>query len=50
MSVRHPRFGKGTVVSVEKVAGDALVCVMFENKTSKNMLVRQAKLVAEPSA
>ncbi len=50
MSVRHPRFGRGTVVSVEKVAGDALVCVLFENRTSKNMLVRQAKLVAEPSA
>ncbi|MEI8199733.1 MAG: UvrD-helicase domain-containing protein [Eubacteriales bacterium] len=45
MTVRHPRFGKGTVVSVEKVAGDALVCVAFENKTTRNMLVRQAKLV-----
>ena len=45
MPVRHPRFGKGTVVSVEKVAGDALVCVAFENKTTRNMLVRQAKLV-----
>ena len=44
MSVRHPRFGKGTVMSVEKVAGDALVCVAFENKTTRNMLVRQAKL------
>ena len=44
MSVRHPRFGKGTVITVEKVAGDALVCVAFENKTTKNMLVRQAKL------
>ena len=44
MAVRHPRFGKGTVMSVEKVAGDALVCVVFENKTSRNMLVRQAKL------
>ena len=44
MEVRHPRFGKGTVVSVEKVAGDALVCVNFDNNTTKNMLVRQAKL------
>lgn len=44
MPVRHPRFGKGTVMSVEKVAGDALVCVAFENKTTRNMLVRQAKL------
>jgi len=45
MAVRHPRFGKGMVISVEKVAGDALVCVVFENKTTKNMLVKQAKLV-----
>ena len=45
MQVRHPRFGKGTVITVEKVAGDALVCVAFDNKTSKNMLVKQAKLV-----
>jgi DNA helicase-2/ATP-dependent DNA helicase PcrA len=45
MEVRHPRFGKGVVTSVEKVAGDALVCVVFENKTTRNMLVRQAKLV-----
>ncbi len=45
MEVRHPRFGKGVVMSVEKVAGDALVCVVFENKTTRNMLVRQAKLV-----
>lgn len=45
MSVRHAKFGKGQVLKVEKIAGDALICVEFENKTSKNMLVRQAKLV-----
>lgn len=45
MAVRHPRFGKGTVISVEKVAGDALVCVSFDNKTTKNFLAKQAKLV-----
>ena len=44
MEVLHPRFGKGTVVTVEKVAGDALVSVAFDNRTTKNMLVRQAKL------
>lgn len=43
-SVFHPRFGNGTVVSVEKVAGDALVCVTFDNKSTKNMLLKQAKL------
>ncbi len=45
MDVKHPRFGKGRVITVEKVAGDALVAVAFDNKTTKNMLVRQAKLV-----
>ena len=45
MEIRHPRFGKGKVITVEKVAGDALVSVIFDNKTTKNMLVRQAKLV-----
>lgn len=44
MSVIHPRFGKGTVLSIEKVAGDALVCVEFENRSTKNMLLKQAKL------
>lgn len=45
MEVRHPRFGRGKVITVEKVAGDALVSIIFDNKTTKNMLVRQAKLV-----
>ena len=45
MEVRHPRFGRGKVITVEKVAGDALVSVIFDNKTTKNMLVRQAKLI-----
>ena len=44
MSVVHPRFGTGTVHSIEKVAGDALVSVDFESGSSKNMLLRQAKL------
>ena len=44
MAVMHPRFGKGTVLSIEKVAGDALVCVEFDNRTTKNMLLKQAKL------
>jgi hypothetical protein len=44
MSVFHPRFGAGTIHTVEKVAGDALISVDFESGSSKNMLLRQAKL------
>ena len=44
MRVNHPRFGEGTIQTIEKVAGDALICILFENGASKNMLLRQAKL------
>ena len=44
MHVFHPRFGEGTIQTIEKVAGDALICIRFENGSSKNMLLRQAKL------
>lgn len=44
MRISHPRFGSGTVMSVEPVAGDALVSIQFDNKTSRNMLSKQAKL------
>ncbi len=44
MSVYHPRFGNGTIKTIEKVAGDALICIHFESGSSKNMLLRQAKL------
>ena len=40
MSVVHPRFGEGRVLKVEKIGGDALVCVDFEGMT-KNMLCKQ---------
>lgn len=43
MKVTHPRFGEGLVVSVEKVAGDALVCVDFDG-IRKNMLLNKAGL------
>lgn len=43
MSVVHPRFGEGRVLKVEKIGGDALVCVDFEGMT-KNMLVNSAGL------
>lgn len=44
LAVIHPRFGRGTVRSVEKIAGDALIGVLFENGSSKNMLLKQSKL------
>ena len=47
MRVRHPRFGIGVVLAVEPVAGDALVCVLFDNQSKKNMMANQAKLTAE---
>ena len=47
LRVRHPRFGTGKVISVEQIAGDALVCVLFDNQSRKNMLAKQAKLTEE---
>lgn len=46
MRVFHPRFGAGKVLSVEKIAGDALVCVFFDNKMKRNMLAKQGRLKA----
>jgi len=43
MTVSHPRFGEGVVVSCEKVAGDALVCVDFDG-LKKNMLLNKSGL------
>ena len=43
MRVLHPRFGEGIVVSCEKVAGDALVCVDFDGMR-KNMLLNKSGL------
>ncbi|MBQ0011380.1 MAG: UvrD-helicase domain-containing protein [Clostridiales bacterium] len=43
MRVTHPRFGDGIVVSCEKVAGDALVCVDFDGM-KKNMLLNKSGL------
>ena len=44
MAVVHPRFGRGIVRRVEKVAGDALVSIEFSQGASKNMLLKQARL------
>ncbi|MBP5493387.1 MAG: UvrD-helicase domain-containing protein [Clostridiales bacterium] len=43
MTVVHPRFGPGIVVSCEKVAGDALICVDFDGM-KKNMLLNKSGL------
>ncbi len=43
MRVNHPRFGEGIVISCEKVAGDALVCVDFDGM-KKNMLLNKSGL------
>jgi len=43
MKVLHPRFGEGIVVSCEKVAGDALICVDFDGMR-KNMLLNKSGL------
>ena len=43
MRVLHPRFGEGIVVSCEKVAGDALICVDFDGMR-KNMLLNKSGL------
>ena len=43
MRVSHPRFGEGIVISCEKVAGDALICVDFDG-LKKNMLLNKSGL------
>ena len=47
MRVRHPRFGNGKIIKVEQLTADALVCVVFDNQSKKNMLASQAKLLPE---
>ncbi|HHT77538.1 MAG TPA: UvrD-helicase domain-containing protein [Clostridiaceae bacterium] len=44
MAVVHPRFGRGVVRRIERVAGDALVSIEFGQGTTKNMLLKQARL------
>lgn len=43
MTVHHPRFGDGTVLKAEAVAGDALLTVDFDGMR-KNMLAKSAGL------
>jgi DNA helicase-2/ATP-dependent DNA helicase PcrA len=44
MKVRHPRFGVGTVLSVEQLDDDVKVTVRFETVGSKRLLASYAKL------
>ena len=43
MKVKHPRFGEGTILKTELVAGDALVSIDFDGMR-KNMLAKSAGL------
>lgn len=43
MVVKHKRFGQGTVIKVEPIAGDALVTIDFDGMR-KNMLAKSAGL------
>ena len=44
MRVRHPRFGVGTVLSVDRLDNDVKLVVRFETVGSKRLLARYAKL------
>ena len=42
--VKHLRFGKGEVLSIEGVGGDRKAEINFENGGKKKLLLRFAKL------
>ncbi len=42
--VRHAKFGPGRIVSLEPVAGDAIVVIEFQSGESKRLMARMAKL------
>jgi DNA helicase-2/ATP-dependent DNA helicase PcrA len=44
MRVRHPRFGVGTVLNVDRLDDDVKLVVRFETVGSKRLLARYAKL------
>jgi DNA helicase-2/ATP-dependent DNA helicase PcrA len=44
MRVRHPRFGIGTVLNVDRLDDDVKLVVRFETVGSKRLLARYAKL------
>ncbi len=45
--VRHPKFGPGTVVTADPVAGDAILLVDFQKAGRKRMLARHSQLVPD---
>jgi DNA helicase-2/ATP-dependent DNA helicase PcrA len=44
MEVRHQRFGKGKVISVEGLGGNKKATVFFTNVGQKQLLLKFAKL------
>lgn len=42
--IRHAKFGPGRIVSLEPVAGDAIVVIEFQSGETKRLLARMAKL------
>jgi DNA helicase II / ATP-dependent DNA helicase PcrA len=42
--VSHPKFGSGKILSVEPVAGDAILLIEFSSGEQKRMMARMARL------
>ena len=40
----HPKFGKGEILQVEAVAGDAILKIKFANSGEKRLLLNSAGL------
>jgi len=40
--VRHKVFGRGMIVSVQKMGGDALLEIAFDNAGTKRLMARTA--------
>ena len=40
--VQHKAFGKGMVLSVQKMGGDALIEVAFDNVGTKKLMLKSA--------
>ncbi len=45
MTVRHPKFGVGKVISMEMVGGQQKATVFFQGSGKKNLLLKYAKLM-----
>jgi DNA helicase-2/ATP-dependent DNA helicase PcrA len=42
--VRHAKFGPGRILSIEPVAGDAILLIEFQSGDKKRLLARMANL------